>query len=73
LMCRTLVSVGWEGGLYDCDFNQMLAIPLQVGGRPLTIYDADDLSTLAGTRVATASHCFGCAASAGSSCGGALA
>lgn len=73
LMCRTLVSVGWEGGLYDCDFNQMLAIPLQVGGRPLTIYDVDDLSTLAGTRVATASHCFGCTAGAGSSCGGALA
>jgi len=73
LMCRTLVSVGWEGGLYDCDFNQMLAIPLRAGGRALTIYDVDDLSVLAGTRVATASHCFGCTAGAGSSCGGALA
>jgi radical SAM/Cys-rich protein len=73
LMCRTLVSVGWEGGLYDCDFNQMLAIPLRVGGRALTIYDVDDLSVLAGTRVATAPHCFGCTAGAGSSCGGALA
>jgi radical SAM/Cys-rich protein len=72
LMCRTLVSVGWEGGLYDCDFNQMLAIPLTVGGRALTIYDVDDVGTLAGARVATASHCFGCTAGAGSSCGGAL-
>jgi radical SAM/Cys-rich protein len=72
LMCRTLVSVGWYGGLYDCDFNQMLAIPLTVGGRALTIYDVDDLGALAGTRVATASHCFGCTAGAGSSCGGAL-
>jgi radical SAM/Cys-rich protein len=73
LMCRTLVSVGWEGGLYDCDFNQMLALPLRVAGRAFTIYDVDDLSTLAGARVATASHCFGCTAGAGSSCGGALA
>lgn len=73
LMCRTLVSVGWEGGLYDCDFNQMLAIPLRVGGCALTIYDVDDLSALAGTRVTTDSHCFGCTAGAGSSCGGALA
>ena len=73
LMCRTLVSVGWEGGLFDCDFNQMLAIPLHVEGRALTIYDVDDLGTLAGTRVATAAHCFGCTAGAGSSCGGALA
>lgn len=73
LMCRTLVSVGWEGGLYDCDFNQMLAIPLRVEGHALTIYDVDDLSALAGTRIATASHCFGCTAGAGSSCGGALA
>ena len=72
LMCRTLVSVGWEGGLYDCDFNQMLAIPLRVGACALTIYDVDDLRALAGTRVTTASHCFGCTAGAGSSCGGAL-
>jgi len=73
LMCRTLVSVGWEGGLYDCDFNQMLAIPLRVDGHALTIDDVDDLATLAGTPVSTAMHCFGCTAGAGSSCGGALA
>ena len=73
LMCRTLVSVGWQGDLYDCDFNQMLAIPLELDGRALTIYDLDDLATLAGTRIATAPHCFGCTAGAGSSCGGAIA
>ncbi len=72
LMCRTLVSVGWEGGLYDCDFNQMLAIPLRIGGRALTIHDVNDLRELAGTRIETGSHCFGCTAGAGSSCGGAI-
>ena len=73
LMCRTLVSVGWQGDLYDCDFNQMLAMPLRVDGHALTIHDVDDLATLAGTRIASALHCFGCTAGAGSSCGGAIA
>ncbi len=71
LMCRSLLSVGWDGRLYDCDFNQMLEIPL--GGRPRTIWDVDRLSGLEGERVATASHCFGCTAGTGSSCGGTLA
>jgi radical SAM/Cys-rich protein len=72
LMCRDLVSVGWDGRLYDCDFNQMLEIPL--GGRAAsTIWDVDDVDTLAGARIATGSHCFGCTAGAGSSCGGAIA
>ena len=72
LMCRDLVSVGWDGQLYDCDFNQMLEIPL--GGRAAsTIWDVDDVGTLAGARIATGSHCFGCTAGAGSSCGGAIA
>ncbi len=70
LMCRTMVSVGYDGALYDCDFNQMLDIPL--GGRPRTLWDIDDLSTVAGAPIATDSHCFGCTAGAGSSCGGAL-
>lgn len=74
LMCRTLVSVGWDGGLYDCDFNQMLSLPLgAAGGRALTIFDLDDFATLDGAPIATGPHCFGCAAGAGSSCGGALA
>jgi len=70
LMCRHLISVSWDGSLHDCDFNQMLGIPL--GRRPRTIWDVDDLSALAGESVATAPHCFGCTAGAGSSCGGAL-
>ncbi len=70
LMCRTTVSVSWDGRLYDCDFNQML---------DLAVVDADptlagfDLDALAARRVATGSHCFGCTAGSGSSCGGALA
>jgi radical SAM/Cys-rich protein len=73
LMCRTLVSVGWDGGLFDCDFNQMLAMPMRAGGRALSIWDVDDLGDLAGERIATGMHCYGCTAGAGSSCGGSLA
>jgi radical SAM/Cys-rich protein len=64
LMCRTMLSVDYTGALYDCDFNQMLGMRM----RP-TIFDVD-LANL--PRIATASHCFGCTAGAGSSCGGAL-
>jgi radical SAM/Cys-rich protein len=74
LMCRDLVSIGWDGRLYDCDFNQMLEIPLGRGARaPRTIWDIDDLSAIEQMPIATAAHCFGCTAGAGSSCGGALA
>jgi radical SAM/Cys-rich protein len=71
LMCRHLLSVGWQGDLYDCDFNQMLEMPLS--GRPRTLWQVDDLGALEGEAVATAGHCYGCTAGAGSSCGGALA
>lgn len=70
LMCRSLVSVGWDGALYDCDFNQMLE--LGMGGRRLTVWDFENFGGLAGRHIATAAHCFGCTAGAGSSCGGAL-
>jgi hypothetical protein len=70
-MCRTLISVGWDGRLYDCDFNQMRELPLS-DGMPQTIADLD-LDRLAYRRIATGSHCFGCTAGAGSSCGGAVA
>lgn len=77
LMCRSLVSVGWEGTLYDCDFNQMLELPLSRSGgsvtRPLTMWDVAWLDEIAGREIRTSSHCFGCTAGAGSSCGGALA
>ena len=70
LMCRSLVSVGWDGALYDCDFNQMLEMPLAAG--PRTIFDVESVAPLAGGTIATAAHCFGCTAGAGSSCGGAI-
>jgi len=71
LMCRSLVSVGWDGQLYDCDFNQMLEIGL-CGEGANTVWDGDSFSGLAGQQIATGRHCFGCTAGAGSSCGGAL-
>jgi radical SAM/Cys-rich protein len=73
LMCRTLLSVGYDGRVYDCDFNQMLDMPIGAAGRGVrTIWDVDDLGILAGAPIATAPHCFGCTAGAGSSCSGAL-
>jgi radical SAM/Cys-rich protein len=70
LMCRHLVSVGFDGSLHDCDFNQMLGMPL--GGRARTVFDLETLDGLEHAPVATAEHCFGCTAGAGSSCGGAI-
>jgi radical SAM/Cys-rich protein len=69
LMCRSLVSVGWDGQIYDCDFNQMIQLPL--GGACTTVFDVESLE-LADRRIATGSHCFACTAGAGSSCGGSL-
>lgn len=71
LMCRNTLSVSWDGRLYDCDFNQMLDLPV-AADRPRTIFDLD-VDSLAGRRVATARHCFGCTAGAGSGCQGATA
>jgi radical SAM/Cys-rich protein len=72
LMCRALVSVGYDGKLYDCDFNQALELPLG-GEKPRTLWDLESLAELEDEPIATGSHCFGCTAGAGSSCGGALA
>ena len=73
VMCRSLVSVDYRGYLHDCDFNQMLGIPLVSAGKP-RLHVRDLLSTeLDGTSVAVADHCYGCTAGQGSSCGGALA
>ncbi len=71
VMCRTTLSVDHEGRLYDCDFNQMLALGL-VHGAPQHLRDFDAAS-LARRRIATGRHCFGCTAGNGSSCGGSLA
>jgi len=70
LMCRSLISVGWDGRLFDCDFNQMLELPLQ-NDSPQWIADFH-LATLEGRRIVVGSHCFGCTAGSGSSCGGTL-
>jgi radical SAM/Cys-rich protein len=69
LMCRTTLSVGWDGRLYDCDFNQMLDLGT-TSAAPQTIFDATPAS-LASRPIVVGPHCFGCTAGAGSSCGGA--
>src|SRR6267143_82860 len=71
LMCRNLISVSWDGRLYDCDFNLMLDLPVD-GALPQTIHEFD-LALLARRQVVTGLHCYGCTAGAGSSCGGAIA
>jgi radical SAM/Cys-rich protein len=68
VMCRTTLSVGWEGSLYDCDFNQMLELNLE-SGAPRHIRDFDP-SALARRTIRTHQHCYGCTAGAGSSCSG---
>lgn len=73
VMCRSLISVDWQGYLHDCDFNQMLNMPARLDGKPrphlrdLLGQDVEDLP------IAVADHCYGCTAGQGSSCGGALA
>ncbi len=72
VMCRSLISVDWQGYIYDCDFNQMLGLPMTRGQRArLHLADLldDDIN---GNPVRVAGHCYGCTAGQGSSCGGAL-
>lgn len=72
LMCRSLISIDWQGYVYDCDFNQMLNLPLIVSDKPRThLRDLLDRE-LSGVEIAVAEHCYGCTAGQGSSCGGAL-
>jgi radical SAM/Cys-rich protein len=70
VMCRSTLSVGWDGRLFDCDFNQMLDLPADHGA-PAHIRDFD-LGALSRRRIVTGRHCYGCTAGAGSSCGGTL-
>ncbi|MDA8110811.1 MAG: arsenosugar biosynthesis radical SAM protein ArsS [Betaproteobacteria bacterium] len=70
VMCRTLVSVDWRGYVYDCDFNQMLGLPL--GGGSKTHLSELIGRELSGNPIAVRDHCYGCTAGQGSSCGGAL-
>ena len=71
VMCRSLISVDWQGGVYDCDFNQMLDLPLMRQRRKQYLHEltADGLE---GRDIIVADHCYGCTAGQGSSCGGAL-
>jgi hypothetical protein len=81
-MCRSLLSVDWQGFLYDCDFNQMLGLRANLGGQaghharpagPAQPHLRDLLQhEAAGTDIRIADHCYGCTAGQGSSCGGAL-
>ena len=70
LMCTSMLSVSWEGTVYDCDFNQMLKI--KTPGVARNVWDITALDEVGGNPIATGSHCLGCTAGAGSSCGGAL-
>jgi len=69
VMCRSLISVDWQGFLYDCDFNQMLELPLEGGRRHIRDVAIADLEH---RPIVVADHCYGCTAGQGSSCGGAL-
>lgn len=76
VMCRSLISVDWQGYLYDCDFNQMLELPMALDGligrdRP-HLRDLLETTNLEGNPIATRDHCYACTAGQGSSCGGSL-
>jgi len=73
VMCRSLISVDWQGYVYDCDFNQQLGLPLGGSGPARTHLSQLQAAQLQGQAIRVADHCFGCTAGQGSSCGGALA
>jgi radical SAM/Cys-rich protein len=68
VMCRTTLSVGWDGYLYDCDFNQMLELKVSGAGQHISAFDKTALNE---RPIVVGQHCYGCTAGAGSSCGGA--
>ncbi|MGI9473987.1 MAG: arsenosugar biosynthesis radical SAM (seleno)protein ArsS [Rubripirellula sp.] len=71
VMCRSMLSLSWDGQIYDCDFNQM--IDLGVAGQSnATVWNIDSLDAYVHQRISVADHCYGCTAGAGSSCGGAV-
>jgi radical SAM/Cys-rich protein len=73
LMCRNTISVGWQGEVYDCDFNQQLGMQWlgNGGNKPLFLWDVDP-DSLENRAIMTGDHCFGCTAGAGSTCSGAI-
>ncbi|KAA3436926.1 arsenosugar biosynthesis radical SAM (seleno)protein ArsS [Rufibacter hautae] len=70
VMCRNTISVGWDGYLYDCDFNQMLELKVNGGSQHISAFRSEELQQRA---IVVGQHCYGCTAGAGSSCGGAVA
>ena len=72
IMCRTLISVDWQGYLYDCDFNQALGLPLRLGERPRVHLSELRVGDLEGNPILCLDHCYGCTAGEGSSCTGVL-
>jgi radical SAM/Cys-rich protein len=72
VMCRSLISVDWQGYVYDCDFNQMLDLPLELTDQSRMHISELQAATLDGCAIAVADHCYGCTAGQGSSCGGSL-
>jgi radical SAM/Cys-rich protein len=72
VMCRNLISVDWRGFVYDCDFNQMLDLPMTRGARQRVHLSELLADTIDGNPIRVAGHCYGCTAGQGSSCGGAL-
>ena len=71
VMCRTMLSIDWQGYVYDCDFNQMLSLPLGIANNKVHLSELMD-AEIEGQAIAVADHCYGCTAGQGSSCGGAL-
>ncbi len=69
IMCKNIISVSYDGKLYDCDFNQMLDMNISIKNKDLSIHDFD-FKTLVNRKIRFGSHCFGCTAGNGSSCGG---
>lgn len=72
VMCRSLISLDWQGYVYDCDFNQMLDLPMKINNRDRLHISELPLSGIEDNAIKVAAHCYGCTAGSGSSCGGAL-
>ncbi len=70
VMCRNTISIGWDGYIYDCDFNQMLELKVSSQAKHISEFNVDELNN---RKILTGQHCYGCTAGAGSSCGGSVA
>ena len=72
VMCRSLISVDWMGYVYDCDFNQMLGLPMKLSGKENMHIRDIEIDEITGNPIVTGDHCYGCTAGQGCSCSGAL-